>query len=128
MPHPNRRPIQPAEARRETTGYDIPSIADTRQTTFRDRPRGERRVVFVLSNGRGGPRGQDSERAETQLTDIVCVKKQYARGGGRFPEGFPDRLRGERRVVFILSNCGGGEGDGDGEGQERVWCEGYRRS
>ena len=39
---------------------------------------------------------------KNQLTDIARVKKQYARGGGIFPEGFLDKLRGERRVVFII--------------------------
>ena len=46
-------------------------------------------------------------QAKTQLADIACVKKQYARGGGTSQEGFLHRPRGERRVVFILNNCGG---------------------
>ena len=41
---------------------------------------------------------------ENQLREILCVKKQYAGGVGHLR----DVIRGERRVVFILSNGRGG--------------------
>ena len=41
---------------------------------------------------------------KTKLPGILCVKKQYA-GGADY---HPDVIRGERRVVLILSNGRGG--------------------
>ena len=49
---------------------------------------------------------------KTELGPILCVKKQCAGGAGYFR----DVIRGERRVVFILSNGGGGGGCGGGGG------------
>ena len=52
--------------------------------------------------------GVSKNHMKIKLPGILCVKNQYAGGVGYSPRG----LRGDRRVVFIMSNGGGGGGEG----------------
>ena len=80
MPHPNRGPIQPAEARQETTGDDIPSVADTRQTT--------------------GYQPNDQDRAATGRESLPEVPQGAQ--AGQAPEQDPPPDPGRRSLLLYL--------------------------
>ena len=80
------------DVQKHTMKCQLPGLLCVKNNTRRgvgydwDAIRGERRVVFILSNGRGGPLGTAENNRIVKNTyekigfpGILCVKKQYAK-------------------------------------------------